>query len=145
MAIDGNLEAGQQLDLADPKIFVNGVELAGGLQTQDERLKYYRTKEQVDAPATITFTHEDGDDVFLVFTFNNRTPNSKQLPRPSYLVDEAVVMSGKYDADNPPVLHQNTTSDNTVVKVRAFRVNNSNITSKIVRGELNVVGGNTNG
>jgi hypothetical protein len=73
MAIDGNLEAGQQLDLADPKIFVNGVELAGGLQTQDERLKYYRTKEQVDAPATITFTHEDGDDVFLVFTFNNRT------------------------------------------------------------------------
>ncbi len=145
MAIDGNLQVGQTLSLADPVILVNGVELTGGVQKQDERLRYYRGNHiyyATSGPVNITFTHPDPD-VHIVYTFNGRTPVSKQLAKPTYLVTEHFVASGKYDPSHPIHLYQNTSGDNTVIKVRAFHDLNPNICSKIIKAHITVVGGNT--
>ena len=127
MAINGNLASGQQQSLALPKILVGGVQIATGVQQQDERLNYYRGVRQVSAPASLTFTTTDSG-VDLHYTFNGRTPTSK---------------SPKYTG--AIALHQNKTGDNTVVKVRAFGHTNTNKVSEVIKATLNVIGGNTTG
>lgn len=126
MAIDGNLQAGQQLEKALPKILIGGTELAGGVQLQDERLSYYRTLKVVASPAVLTITTTDSD-VDIHYTFNGRTPTSK---------------SPKYTG--AITLRQNSSGDNTVIKARAFAKNNTNVVSKIIKATLNIIGGNTN-
>ena len=125
MAIDGNLEAGQMIIKALPKILVGGVELAGGVQKQDERLSYYRNTKNVVGDAVLTITTTDHA-VQIHYTLNGRTPTSK---------------SPKYTG--PITLRQNSTGDNTVIKARVFKQGNTNIVSKIIKATLNVVGGNT--
>jgi hypothetical protein len=125
MAIDGNLESGQEIKMATPTIKVGGVELSGGLQVQDERLSYYRDHKNATAPAIITVTSTDTN-VHLRYTFNGRTPTSK---------------SAEYTG--PITLYQNSSGNLTVFKVRAFKYQNSNHVSLIVKGRINVLGGNT--
>lgn len=116
---------GSQIVLADPKILIGGVELTGGLKKQDERLYFYNAVKTVNAPATLTLTTTDTG-VELRYTLTGRNPTSK---------------SPKYTG--PIVLRQNAAGDTTTVKVRAFKTNNTNAQSKIIKGVLNVVGGNT--
>lgn len=146
MAINGNLFVGQTISLPDPKILVNGVEVPGTVTNHDASLDYYPGNHIYYAtpshPVTLTFTCSDPD-VHLVYTFNRRTPLSHMLKKPAYLSAEHFIVSAEYDPSNPPTLYQNTTGQNTVVKVRAFKWLNTNTISKIVRAHLTIVGGNT--
>jgi hypothetical protein len=150
MSIDGNLQSGQTVSLATPKILVNGSEVTGGTRKVDSRLVEYNYKNlndgkgfAVDAPAELSFTSDD-DDVEFFYTLTGRNPVSGDGAGDLSNSDQKQ-KSGKYDDDNKPSLTQNTTGDGTVVKVRAFNKDNSNIVSKVVRLDLNVLGGNTVG
>ncbi len=168
MAIDGNSKAGRQIELATPKILVNGVEIPGGVHTntdgygnQSDVVTYLYSRKNDGAyypvttlPAVITFTTTD-DDVDLYYTFNGRTPHADPASGIKTHDDQKFHIAGKYNPSNPPRLYQNTTGDGTVIKVRAFKKHGSsalrvegvspdtNSVSKIAKGEVNVVGGNT--
>jgi hypothetical protein len=138
MALDGNARTGQVLSVATPVIQTSldnstFVTVPGGTRNHDERVVVYKTKKALSptagSPVYLKFTCATGGTV-LRYTLNGRTPTSK---------------SPKFTDTSPlrPKLYQNSTGDNTIIKVRAFKSNNSNIASKVVRAELNIKGGNT--